>query len=52
MVFGELMECFGSAPACYVSFASAACVSCEYSPLGPAILENVLETHMILLAQG
>ena len=46
------MEWFDPAPVCYVSFASAACVDCEYSPLDPAILENVPETRAILLAQG
>ena len=52
MLFGKLMEWFDSVPACYVDFASAACVSCGYLPSDPAILENVLETRAVLLAQG
>ena len=46
------MESFCLAPACYIDFASAACVGFEYSPSDPAILENVLETHVVFLAQG
>ena len=45
------MECFCSAPACYIGFAFAACVGFEYSPSDPAILENDLKTHAVLLAQ-
>ena len=34
----------------YVCFVSVEYVDSEYSPSGPAILENVLEIHMALLA--
>ena len=44
------MEWFDSASACYVGFVSVGCVDCEYSPSGPAILENVLEIRVVLLA--
>ena len=46
------MECFCFVLVCYVGFASVACVDCEYSPSDPAILENVLKTRAVLLAQG
>ena len=50
-LFGKLLKYFDSVPLCYLDFAFVVCADCEYSPSGPAILENVLQTHMVLLAQ-
>ena len=50
MVFGVQVMRFGSILVRYVGFAFVEYVDFEYSPSGPAILENVLKIHMILLA--
>ena len=44
------MVWLGSVPVHYIGFVSVKYVDSEYLPVGPAILENVLEIRMVLLA--
>ena len=50
MVFGVQVMWFDSILVHYVGFVFAEYVDFEYSPLGPVILENVLEICVALLA--